>query len=263
MPLFSPCQLIVFGAHLPVRVSQYLACIVAVWFTDNDFVVGLRFLVKKDHIGSLENLAKWSLSNLMRTIEGTAVLLSSFLLIIQSREAIELWLNFAGVTFVGCLDNVAFELAQYHFFGSSAWDLAQKVSRIRLERRIKAGRFRILGFSGNVSAILTVCSFIILTILVVEPQGGGEYSCNVVSLTVGETRYHWARYFSGAYIRSNRIENRRFVYIQNQTEGSILAYCKSARRWTVTDSGEQCENFTLVRSLHFYFRFALLFVAGS
>lgn len=201
-----------------MRVSQYLSCLVAVLFTENDdFAVGLHILIRKDNMfvkgsrGLKEKVpmkwAKWTVSNnLLRTIEGTMVLVCSFLLIIQSREAIELWLNFAGVTFVGCFDNVAFELAQHNYFGLGTWGLAQKVSRVRIEpqssTKTKAGRSRIFGFSGIVSAILVVCSFVTLTFLVVVGQQNGEYSCKVVSLTVGETRFHCAWHLSGAYERN-------------------------------------------------------------
>lgn len=44
----------------------------------------------------------------LRIIEGSLVIMVSFIFIVQSATAIDLWLNFAAVQFVGCLDDTAF-----------------------------------------------------------------------------------------------------------------------------------------------------------
>ena len=51
---------------------------------------------------------KWELSNSLRIIEGALVIVVSFIFIVQSATAIDLWLNFAAVQFVGTLDDTAF-----------------------------------------------------------------------------------------------------------------------------------------------------------
>ena len=51
---------------------------------------------------------KWELSNSLRIIEGALIIMVSFIFIVQSATAIDLWLNFAAVQFVGTLDDTAF-----------------------------------------------------------------------------------------------------------------------------------------------------------
>ena len=74
----------------------------------------------------------------MRIIEGALVVIVSFIFIVQSSTAIDLWLNFAAVQFVGMLDESVFHLADGRFLGTTAKKLANRVS----EYAIRAGLVR-------------------------------------------------------------------------------------------------------------------------
>ena len=97
------------NVDISVRISQYIACLVSV-FTADDFVSGMlhigKHIVQKSSYSPVtENDAerrlpkyhmKWEITNAFRVIEGALVIIVSFIFIVQSHEAIELWLNFAG-----------------------------------------------------------------------------------------------------------------------------------------------------------------------
>ena len=92
-----------------VRISQYIACLVSV-FTADDFVSGMLYIGKTVQRSSYSPVneengerrlpkhvrAKWEITNALRVIEGALAIIVSFIFIVQSFEAIELWLNFAG-----------------------------------------------------------------------------------------------------------------------------------------------------------------------
>mmetsp|Transcript_4257 Transcript_4257/g.8827 ORF Transcript_4257/g.8827 Transcript_4257/m.8827 type:complete len:837 (+) Transcript_4257:208-2718(+) len=248
--------------HPSVRISQYIACLVSV-FTADDFVSGIllscQVITDKSqsvHEGTNVGISKkWEISNLMRLLEGLLVILVSFLFIIQSREAIELWLNFAGVTFVGQLDDVAFLMAKNDFFGLTGRHLAERVVRLCIWR---AGRSRMDSTKTRTKRVL-VCTalagilFLGLSIIA-QDQSSGKYSCRSITLTVGEARYdsHWARHFSGVYTRStDRKYNGRPIYVHTQQDTHVLSYCGgNVLRWSVTgewtDSNVDCGDFTLM-----------------
>lgn len=199
---------------------------------------------------------KWEVSNLMRLVEGALVLFVSFIFIIQSQEAIELWLNFAGVTFVGALDDAAFVLAGHNFFGVTAKKVADRVSHVQvytkksntnsnssntiLQRTISKRGKKLL-FFGLVAGLWIALS------IVQKGQADQKYSCRSVSIQVGDSDYHWARDMSGDYTRLDRKYVGRAVYQQRDSkEGYIIAYCsKGNNRWTVSPETE-CTDFTLV-----------------
>ena len=96
------------NVDISVRISQYIACLVSV-FTADDFVSGIlhigKHIVQKSSFSPVtENderrlpkyHMKWEITNAFRVIEGALVIVVSFIFIVQSNEAIELWLNFAG-----------------------------------------------------------------------------------------------------------------------------------------------------------------------
>ena len=75
---------------------------------------------------------EWEFSNVLRMIEGVLVIVVSVIFILQSSAVIDLWLNFAGVTFVGLLDDTAFVLAQNRLLGKTAMKLTDRVSDVKV-----------------------------------------------------------------------------------------------------------------------------------
>ncbi|KAL7545554.1 hypothetical protein ACHAWF_008902 [Thalassiosira exigua] len=246
------------GVPPSVTVSQYVACLVSV-FTADDLVAALSFsnkrLVRGDFLpanGQAPKLSpKWGFANSMRGLEGAMVIVVTFFLIVQSVEAIELWLNFAGVSFVGYLDNVAFALAEHHFLGIQARALSERVADVSVHVTPKAaGEGRRRKIRCVVVAGIAAALWIGLTIVVTN-QYGQKYACRSVTLTVVESRFQWARHFSGSYSLSGAVFNGRGVYYQNQARGDVqIAYCtEGINRWVVSNLDDPCADFIMVRLL--------------
>jgi len=180
---------------------------------------------------------------------------------------IELWLNFAGVAFVGTLGDVAFHLATYNFFGITAERVAFRVSTVKIHTK-KASKKgsgcvnsrrakRILLFSGLTAALWAMLS------IVMKRQADQMYSCRVVSLEVKDADHlaPWARFYSGEYKRDEgRKYGGRAVYRQVDGRDYNIAYCPGDLRWTVSGSltlssfADKCKKYALVSFSHFVTR---------
>jgi hypothetical protein len=241
---------------LTVTMSQYIACFVSV-FTADDFITGILYAGKhilKDEDSILTSHWKWEVSNLMRTTEGALVIFVSFIFIVQSDTAIDLFLNFAGVTFVGTLDDVSFYLATNGFLGRRSQILAHRVSKMRVhhdESRSHAHRIGKVEFGRYVLfAVLTIAMWSGLSI-VVSQQDKLKFACKSVAIqVVGDTKYSWARHYSGSDSRIPKRIDQRAVYVKDQGGVStFIAYCISNKRWVASDgdiNGDPCAMFSLV-----------------
>lgn len=218
---------------LTVTVSQYIACFVSA-FTAQDLVTGMIYAHKpikdEDYNGPPPISWKWELSNAMRTLVGLLVVFLSLIFIVQSTTVIDLFLNFAAVAFVSELDNTAFGLATNGFLGEIPQRLAKQVSDLHVDDQSGGGsrlRKRIAG-----SAIIVIVLWAALTASVIW-QDNMNYACKRVYLEVGETRYAWARHFSGTYVREKEKINQRAVYLKYEGVKTFIAYCSLDERWII------------------------------
>ena len=260
-----------------MKISQFVACAVSV-FTAEDFVSGIVFAGSRvlysgvaHQLEGIDNeeiieasppkiSKKFELTNILRLTEGAMVILVSFIFIIQSRVVIDLWLNFAGVAFVGTLDDVAFHLATYNFFGMAAERVAYRVSTVKIHTKKASKKAsgcvnsrrakRIVLFSGLTAALWAMLS------IVMKRQADQLYSCRVLSLEVKDTEHFpWARFYSGEYKRDEgRKYGGRAVYRQVDGRGYNIAYCQGELRWTVSAFADECKMFGLVSSSYFVTR---------
>uniref|UniRef100_A0A7S3VG75 Uncharacterized protein n=2 Tax=Chaetoceros debilis TaxID=122233 RepID=A0A7S3VG75_9STRA len=216
---------------LSVTVSQCIACIVSV-FSADDLVYGVL------HVNKRPIDIKWEVSNIMRIVEGVMVIGVSLIFIVQSSTAIDLWLNFAAVQFVGQLDNLAFALAKMNFFRNAEWELAKRVSEYRVHDNSMQTFKRTARIIWCVMLIVMIAglSFIFYT------QYNLHFACKSITITVGESSsaFPLARYLSGTYILDTTRINGRPVYVQKQgTNGAFLAYCGSINQWTVSSYDDE------------------------
>ncbi|CAJ1933932.1 unnamed protein product [Cylindrotheca closterium] len=102
-----------------VRLAQTLAIFIAI-FTQNDLLVGMQSLFQglpQAYRGGLEgqrfqNMSpfQWYSACLSKTLQGALSLIAAFILIMQSQNVFDVLLNFLGMSFVGDIDDQAFEL---------------------------------------------------------------------------------------------------------------------------------------------------------
>ncbi len=233
-----------------VTASQYIACLVSVISAD-DLIQGMLFMGKRiipsgyprvDGMLPPTISCKWEFSNIMRLVEGLLVIGVSFVFIVQSSTVIDLFLNFAGVTFVGLLDDIFFLLAENGLLGRRAKYSAKSVSNYEVYKTPKGGLdkkmkiFRISFFVGMTATLWAGLS------VVVWQQDSMAYACQSLAVSVGGSVYPWARRFSGNYnrvdLRTTTNQTRLFqraVYMKNQGPASTcLYYSNVEKRWVIS-----------------------------
>ena len=223
-----------------VTASQYIACLVAVISAD-DLIQGMLFMCKRiipsgysPVDGELPPISrKWEISNIMRFMEGLLVIAVSFVFIVQSSTVIDLFLNFAGVTFVGLLDDICFLLAENGLLGQRAKHTAKKVSNFEVYKEIEGDLYKKM-------KLIRIAVFVVITVTLwgglsffVWQQYSMVYACQSLAVSVGESAYPYARHFSGYYARSDKTFDHRARYEKNNETHAFafLEYNKKNMRW--------------------------------
>jgi len=163
------------------------------------------------------------------------VVIVSFIFICQAYSAIDLWLDFAAVQFVGFLDDTAFMLSQNGFLGQTAKQLSQRVLKYEIFSENKKKKKRVRRLRLALFIVIGLFMWAGLSYFVFN-QANLTYACRSITVTVGETRHQYARHFSGHYDIQDFKINNRAVYVQVQGRGAFLAYCSrdGINRWTIS-----------------------------
>ena len=171
----------------------------------------------------------------LRIIEGTLVVVVSFIFIVQSNTAIDLWLNFAAVQFVGTLDDTSFFLAQNRFLGVTAKALSNRVLKFEIYSEGNKNKKRVRRLRLALFITIGILMWAGLSYFIYN-QAEATYACRSITVTVGESRHQSFRHFSGRYIMQHKKINGRAVYVQEQGNGAFLAYCSKndINRWTIS-----------------------------
>lgn len=125
--------------------SQYIAVVIAVLTQTDIFtslsglvMVGYHSVVRKSHPHACR--ASWYYSNILRFVEGLAVICVTFFFICQESNILDLFMNFAAVEFISELDNAAFWLAAMGYAGTQVQAYAKEAGDVSLPYRGHANR---------------------------------------------------------------------------------------------------------------------------
>jgi hypothetical protein len=198
---------------------------------------------------------KWEITNLFRLVEGVLVIFCEFITIIQSEVALDLWMNFAAVAFVGELDDMGFKLAQHQFIDDTAKRVADRVGRVKVhKKKATTGIQRFIRRFTRFLMFFGLAAVLWIGLAVVQSyQDGQKFTCKSVYLSVGEFEgAPWVRYYSGLYEIENSTYEDKADYYKFDHDNYNIYYDKQLSRWIITDDGG---NFDLVSSLNWSIRF--------
>ena len=167
----------------------------------------------------------------MRLVEGSLVICVSFIFIVQSSTVIDLFLNFAGVTFVGFLDDTCFLLARNCLLGRRAKYLAKDVSNFEVYKKVKGDLEQKMKIIRAIFfAWITVALWAGLSVIVWQ-QNSMLYACQSVTVSVGKSAYPSTRHYSGNYTRNETRVSQRAQYYKKQGESAFLSYYEDTKQW--------------------------------
>ncbi len=250
-----------------VRISQLFAIILLV-VSQDDFIYGISFffdgyspeILKK---APYATLTKFYIAGTLKMCEAGSCLFITFILIVQSSTVIGLFLNFAALAFVYCIDDVFFNLAGSFMFSD---ELAILVSQVRT--MMVPIPFRVPSYKDSVSSyrfinlVHTISILVVGWMLITIRQLEGNHACPSLRVQFGDEAIAALSMYSGPYDRMQFLGqekyqlNHRFVYIRRDPRDAMFAYCKSTKTWNfIADfNGETyqtldpCGNSTMAQS---------------
>lgn len=230
------------GNSPQVQAAMALALLLAV-ATQDDLIVAVAMLHQGYSKRVLERNPsathfKWLLSCLGQFVAGASLLLTIFILIVQSSTVIGMMLNFAALSFIADIDDVAFSLAKNGFVSDTLEREANHVTELKIPSRQKSKLLRRIMF-------LAVCAGLMAGYgVIIHQQRLGKFLCQSIFLQLGDGFYPVAPFFSGIYDQTDKLINGRVTYIDRHSKKAMLGYCDDDNAWTLTvwDENSEPEN---------------------
>ena len=152
------------------RVTQFLLLPVSVAMQEDLMLVYNRLaniLYDKDIIKSCPAATefKFTLSNLLRFLDGLYSLLINFVLLLITNEILALFLNFAALQFLQSIDDVAFDMARKGYLGNKMESRAVLVSTLSMPKRVGGWMNSLDTILFSATLITMVCIFIYIVLL--------------------------------------------------------------------------------------------------
>jgi len=228
-----------FNVTIPVRISEAIAILISI-ITQDDVRKAICLYRDGFDEGGLTlvfqgaALWKWTLSIVLRALEGLLGLVITFLLIMRSPTVLDLLLNFSAIEFITKLDDTVFELASEGFFGRKLKREAKKLSR---------ESYYVSHECANAynATIISIAYFVVLLAafftgygIIFWYQHGGKYLCDQIFSQFGDEALPTLGTFTGLFYRQNQQFGRRSSYREYQPAGALLAYCEKDTRWTLS-----------------------------
>mmetsp|Transcript_3877 Transcript_3877/g.10644 ORF Transcript_3877/g.10644 Transcript_3877/m.10644 type:complete len:926 (-) Transcript_3877:656-3433(-) len=233
------------GVGIQVTVAQFLALIITLG-ANFDFITSLAELVDgydpvlQELVSIHATKFKWTLSNSFRLLQGALGIVVSFILVVQSDAVIDLFFNFAALSFISELDNIAFFLVSGGFIFRRLRKDTELITTIKIPR----SRCQILG-ERNLAAYFVPLAFLPVLfgwVYVVNEQARGKYLAQSVTVQFGAPRSPHLGVFSGVYDLDSKREGGRVVYTKRNVGNAMFAYCKDEKAWTFTYNLDAASN---------------------
>ena len=80
---------------------------------------------------------KWICSNLARFLDGVLAIIVSFILIVQSSDVLELFMNFAALAFIQEISSIAFLLVNHGYIFESLQKDTEDVKKVMVPKKVR------------------------------------------------------------------------------------------------------------------------------
>ncbi|KAL3910486.1 MAG: hypothetical protein SGARI_002101, partial [Bacillariaceae sp.] len=217
------------GVPTYVRVAGYLSVVLAVpLFTD------LLDSVERMHEGYDKVVmqqaphatkCKFIMAYSFQFISGALFQVVIFLLIVQSTTVISMLLNFAALSFITEIDDVAFSLAERGYFSMSIKNTCHVVTELKTPNTKGPWMRRIFLLVILVTVLAGYTGIYVR-------QETGSYLCNRLGVQFGDEILSELPLYSGVYfVDKKKRENDRYVYSDEVSGWNLFRYCRSEGAW--------------------------------
>jgi len=226
-----------------VRISEVLALIISIIGQQDvrKAICLYRDGFDKDNLTKVfkgATLWKWTLSIVLRALEGLLGLTLTFLLIMRSDFVLDLLLNFSAIYFVTELDDMVFGLASEGFLGRTLKKETKSLSRNTYFVSHECANSKSANRVIIAYYIVLFVSFFVGWGIIYWEQWKGKYLCQQIFSQFGDDILPMLGTFTGLFYKHKEKFGGRASYrgtdVSDQEKGPLLAYCEKDTRWTLS-----------------------------
>ena len=249
-----------FGATRLVHTGQGIAIFLVfilsdgLWESCNGFLTGFNKDLEEHNI----TFHWWFFSNFMRLSEGIISSIVFFFIIVQSDNIVTLFKDFAAMTFISSLDNVAYTIVEMGVLGKTMKSATEREDIIIRACEVEQSDKELsrLKTCFKTPIVILFCWMVLFysawAWIAVVPQIHGNYLCQKIYIQLGDGENQDLPFFSGVY-ELDKSDGFQDSYATRYTENKIslnnnripvvVRYCFGKKYWIFTFSSEdECEN---------------------
>lgn len=234
------------GVRTDVRIAQALTIPLMV-ATQDDLTHGVcciydGYTKKMKKIAPHATRVRFITVYCLQSLVGILYLVAIFSLVILNDRIVNMFLNFAALSFVSLIDDAFFNFASNFLITDELGVLTRQIRNVRIPIPKKSpsqigsvSSYRFINFLHLLSLIYIGWIFIVVK------QLEGTFSCQSLLAQFGDEAIPEFGYYSGAYDRIKYVGspgyqiNERFVYV-HRDQGKVktlFAYCDTLEAWTL------------------------------
>lgn len=191
--------------------------------------------VLEEHPGA--TFPTWLVSCLAQLGSGLLVLISSFILTMQSETVIDLVLNLTALLFISEIDDIGFAMAKRGFITDQLQKEAYSIVDFKVPKAQRNNIYRRLLY------LVTMMGLFAGYGVLKQMQLDGAFLPTFVYVQFGDAYNKKIPYFSGILssgdVRTVGYRNYRDL----GTDNILLAYCYEKKAWTFSDADDPCDFF--------------------
>ncbi|CAB9503367.1 expressed unknown protein [Seminavis robusta] len=227
------------GVEAVVIVAQMMGMFMTVMMMCNngDFLQGVTQLAEGYDSGLQEvsnnaTRARWLATGIARILSGLLFSFLSFVLMMTSKDVLNVFLNLTGLHFLQDIDNIGFQVASLGLIGRQAKLDCEHVQGLthytptELKQRVVNYR---LGFIGLLSCAMVGCWGYFA-----YEQLHRQYVCHHLYIQFGDGIFPHYAYYSGIFTlqKDKMLASARPVYVDATGELRV-GWCKAEKTWTI------------------------------
>jgi hypothetical protein len=221
---------------IQVTIVQGLSLLLAVMTQGDLLTAVIHFHAGYDgkkllKINTSFTFGKWLTAGVLQFFVGSTKLVVTFISMLQRTTVISIMANFAALSFVAEIDDIAYSLAKRGFALDSVERECELMTEYKIPRKRKSNIFRRVVFLIIFAGL--VCGYG----YVVHLQLSGIFLPSTLFAQFGGL----SQSFSGVYDQGDKLNGRRVVYIERKRKKARFAYCKKENAWTFSRNEDACD----------------------
>ena len=215
-----------------VRFSQFLSSIIAV-MSQGD-ILQFPEVDIDDLFVAIPGLhpSIFCLSALLRLMEASGVLFTTFCLIVSSSTVIDIFMNFAAMMFIAELDDIAFYIANIGFLGGNLKRSTEQLSKLEISG-LKKQANKFTSIVSRLISVLIFISFITGLLIISFQQMSGFFLCKAIKVQFGDEINKNLGFMSGVYKQDPMKIDGKIAFVETRSNGKgRFAYCNAEKAWT-------------------------------